>query len=435
GRSEEHHGLTISDEAIDAAVRLGARYLTERQLPDKAIDLIDEAASRHVIQAESLPDEVRDLKTRLDEASARLDAAAARADFEEAARIKQEVLQVQDEYRAHESDWRSESGVSDEVSESDIAALVAQMTGIPVDRMLEGEAEKLLQMEEALHQRVVGQDEAIQVLADAIRRTPRSSSRAVASVWGDGAHELSATRDLVRAPVLRDPQDDAQPTPVWSVGAPGTGRGRGLWRRTTAGHGDATRGGHALAQCSALPGGGAEARPRPRTPPLRRSRSCLDRDCAGRAPRAGEHSRALDHSLRDGAAGDRRGGQGLPGDPPVLGLEHASGRVPRGAGIHDDRSRSRRSRAERGQAGPAAARRRGARARPGAGRATPLRVWRRPGRGARGSHGRARIALLGRRRRRRRWDPRRPAGLARGRSPSGTARPAQRRAPVDGPTG
>ena len=169
-RYEEHHGLTISDEAIDAAVRLGARYLTERQLPDKAIDLIDEAASRHVIQAESLPDEMRDLKTRLDEASARLDAAAARADFEEAARIKQEVLQVQDEYRAHESDWRSESGVSDEVSESDIAALVAQMTGIPVDRMLEGEAEKLLQMEDALHQRVVGQDEAIEVLADAIRR-------------------------------------------------------------------------------------------------------------------------------------------------------------------------------------------------------------------------------------------------------------------------
>ena len=162
-RYEEHHGLTISDEAIDAAVRLGARYLTERQLPDKAIDLIDEAASRHVIQAESLPDEMRNLKTRLD-------AAAARADFEEAARIKQEVLQVQDEYRTREGDWRSESGVSDEVSESDIAALVAQMTGIPVDRMLEGEAEKLLQMEEALHQRVVGQDEAIQVLADAIRR-------------------------------------------------------------------------------------------------------------------------------------------------------------------------------------------------------------------------------------------------------------------------
>ena len=169
-RYEEHHGLKISDEALAAAVRLSARYITERQLPDKAIDLIDEAASRHVIQAEALPEEVRDLKTRLDDASARLDAAAAREDFEEAARIKQEVLQVQDEYRERESTWRSEHGVSDEVSEADIAALVAQMTGIPVDRMLEGEAEKLLQMEEALHGRVVGQDQAIAVLSDAIRR-------------------------------------------------------------------------------------------------------------------------------------------------------------------------------------------------------------------------------------------------------------------------
>ena len=169
-RYEEHHGLKISDEALAAAVRLSARYITARQLPDKAIDLIDEAASRHVILAEALPDDVRDLKTRLDEASVRLDAAAAREDFEEAARIKQEVLQIQDEYGQQESSWRSEHGVSDEVSESDIAALIAQMTGIPVDRMLEGEAEKLLQMEEALHGRVVGQDQAIAVLSDAIRR-------------------------------------------------------------------------------------------------------------------------------------------------------------------------------------------------------------------------------------------------------------------------
>ena len=170
-RYEEHHGLQISDPAIEAAVRLSARYLTERQLPDKAIDLIDEAASRHVIQAESLPDEVRDLKRRLDEASRRLDAAASREDFEEAARIKQEVLKIQDGYRAGESAWRSEAGVSDEVTESDIAGLIAQMTGIPVDRMLEGEAEKLLQMEQALHGRVVGQDQAVEVLADAIRRS------------------------------------------------------------------------------------------------------------------------------------------------------------------------------------------------------------------------------------------------------------------------
>ncbi|MPZ98716.1 MAG: AAA domain-containing protein [Dehalococcoidia bacterium] len=167
---EEHHGVHISDEALEAAVRLSARYLTERQLPDKAIDLIDEAASRHVIEAESLSPELRGVKQRLDDASARVEAAAAREDFEEAARVKQEVLGIQREYEEHKTAWAEEHGLSEEVTESDIAALIAQMTGIPVDRMLEGEAEKLLHMEEALHERVIGQERAIEVLADAIRR-------------------------------------------------------------------------------------------------------------------------------------------------------------------------------------------------------------------------------------------------------------------------
>ena len=169
-RYEEHHGLRITDDALEAAARLSSRYLTERHLPDKAIDLIDEASSRHVIEAESLSPDLLDLKERLSEASSRLDVAAAREDFEEAARIKQEVSQVQDEYERRRGEWQSEHGLSDEVSEGDIASLVAQMTGIPVDRMLTGEGEKLLHMEEALHARVVGQDAAITSLADAIRR-------------------------------------------------------------------------------------------------------------------------------------------------------------------------------------------------------------------------------------------------------------------------
>ncbi len=169
-RYEQHHGLRITDEALEAAARLSSRYLTERHLPDKAIDLIDEASSRHVIEAESLSPDLLDLNERLSEASSRLDVAAAREDFEEAARIKQEVSQVQEEYERRKGEWQSEHGLSDEVSEGDIASLVAQMTGIPVDRMLTGEAEKLLHMEEALHARVVGQDAAITSLADAIRR-------------------------------------------------------------------------------------------------------------------------------------------------------------------------------------------------------------------------------------------------------------------------
>ncbi len=167
---EEHHGIKITDAAVESAVRLGARYLTERHLPDKAIDLIDEAASRHVIEAESISPEVRDLKRRLDAANERLDAAASRQDFEEAARIKQEVLAIQQEYGARRAEWQAAHGLSDDVTESDIAALIAQMTGVPVDRMLEGESEKLLKMEEFLHEHVVGQDRAITALADAIRR-------------------------------------------------------------------------------------------------------------------------------------------------------------------------------------------------------------------------------------------------------------------------
>ncbi|PKN79709.1 MAG: Clp protease [Chloroflexi bacterium HGW-Chloroflexi-9] len=167
---EEHHGIKITDAAVEAAVRLGARYLTERHLPDKAIDLIDEAASRHVIEAESISPEVRELKRRLDTANERLEASAARQDFEEAARIKQEVLEVQQEYGRHRSEYQTAHGLSEDVTEKDIAALIAQMTGVPVDRMLEGESEKLLKMEEFLHQKVVGQDRAITVLADAIRR-------------------------------------------------------------------------------------------------------------------------------------------------------------------------------------------------------------------------------------------------------------------------
>ena len=167
---EEHHSVTITNEAVESAVRLSSRYLTERYLPDKAIDLIDEASSRHVIQTESMSPELRQLKKRLDEIDERLEAAAARENYEEAARLKQDVVELQSDYEAQRAAWHEERGVSDEVGKPDIAALIAQMTGIPVDKMLEGEAEKLLHMEEALHERVIGQDRAIEVLSDAIRR-------------------------------------------------------------------------------------------------------------------------------------------------------------------------------------------------------------------------------------------------------------------------
>jgi ATP-dependent Clp protease ATP-binding subunit ClpC len=167
---EAHHKVQITDEALVAAARLSDRYLTERFLPDKAIDLIDEAASKHVIEQQSLSPELRDLKQRLDELSMETEAAAQRQDYEAAARIRSEVLKLQSEYERQKAEWEKTHTSDMTVTEQDIAELIASITGIPVSRMLEGEAEKLLHMEEALHQRVIGQDRAVEAVAEAIRR-------------------------------------------------------------------------------------------------------------------------------------------------------------------------------------------------------------------------------------------------------------------------
>ncbi len=173
-RYEAHHKVSITDTALEAAARLSDRYLTERQLPDKAIDLVDEAASKHVIEAQSLTPDLRALKARLDGLSRETEAAAGRQDYEAAARIKQEVLGVQEEYARLKGEWETARGVAaggtETVTERDIASLVASITGVPVDRMMEGEGEKLLHMEERLHERVIGQEQAIAALSDAIRR-------------------------------------------------------------------------------------------------------------------------------------------------------------------------------------------------------------------------------------------------------------------------
>src|SRR5438477_606667 len=137
---EAHHKVKISEEALVAAARLSDRYLTERFLPDKAIDLIDEAASKHVIEQQSLSPELRELKKRLDELNLETEAAAGRQDYEAAARIRQEVLQIQREYDEARSEWESTHSADMTVTEQDIAELIGSMTGIPVSRMLEGEA-------------------------------------------------------------------------------------------------------------------------------------------------------------------------------------------------------------------------------------------------------------------------------------------------------
>ena len=170
GRYEDHHKVEIGDDALEAAVYLSSRYVTERRLPDKAIDLIDEAASKHVIDAQETAPEVRAIAKRLDALSQEAENAVEREDHERAAHIKQEVLQLQEEYAKLRAEDAARRPAELRVSAEDIASLVGQMTGIPVSRLEESESEKLLRMEETLHERVVGQDRAIEALSDAVRR-------------------------------------------------------------------------------------------------------------------------------------------------------------------------------------------------------------------------------------------------------------------------
>ena len=169
-RYEGHHKVSITDPALDAAARLSHRYLTERRLPDKAIDLMDEAASRLVIANQAPPDGVAGLQRRVDELRDEQEAAAQRQDYEAAARIKQELMQIQQTYRDARERWDAEHEQRDEVGETDIAELVGEITGIPVSRMLADDQSRLLQLEDDLHSRVIGQHEAVSVVADAIRR-------------------------------------------------------------------------------------------------------------------------------------------------------------------------------------------------------------------------------------------------------------------------
>ena len=168
-RYEAHHKVKVEDEAIEAAVRLSQRYISDRLLPDKAVDLIDEAASKLRIDSQSKPSDIVELEARIQRLEHEELAASQRADYEQAAFHKSEKLRLQDEYQARDAD------VTDQdhemvVTAEQVGALIATWTGIPVDRLLETEAEKLLHMEERIHHRVIGQDSAITAVSDAIRR-------------------------------------------------------------------------------------------------------------------------------------------------------------------------------------------------------------------------------------------------------------------------
>ena len=166
-RYEEHHGLTISDEAIDAAVELSQRYLPDRFLPDKAIDLIDEGAARMRVE-EEVPITLRALSDRAERAAREKAQAIAMQDFERAAMLRDAEADFRRELDRKQS--RQKGGTARELGREEIAAVLSQWTGIPLESITKGEAKRLLELEGELHRRVVGQDQAVSAVAAAIRR-------------------------------------------------------------------------------------------------------------------------------------------------------------------------------------------------------------------------------------------------------------------------
>ena len=169
-RYEAHHKVNITDDAIEAAVKLSKRYITERFLPDKAIDLIDEAASKLRIDRESSPSEIKQMEQKIQQLTEEEAAASQRSEYEKAAEIKIERLRIEDEHKKARDKWLQEKKIDNAVDEEAIAELVAKQTGIPVSNMKENEAEKLIHMEDRLHERIVDQEEAIKVISEAVRR-------------------------------------------------------------------------------------------------------------------------------------------------------------------------------------------------------------------------------------------------------------------------
>lgn len=169
-RYEAHHGVKISDEAIEAAAKLSARYITGRYLPDKAIDVLDEAAAHLKLDIYSLPPEIHQKEQRLAELMREGQEAVKIQDYARAARLKEEADKIQAEYVAERNAYLKDKGIGQTLEAKHIAETISRWTGIPVANMLTDEAERLLKMEEHIHERLIDQEEAVSSVANAIRR-------------------------------------------------------------------------------------------------------------------------------------------------------------------------------------------------------------------------------------------------------------------------
>ncbi|WP_100012619.1 ATP-dependent protease ATP-binding subunit ClpC [Lentibacillus sediminis] len=170
-RYEAHHRVTITDEAVEAAANLSHRYITDRFLPDKAIDLIDEAGSKVRLQSYTVPPNLKELEQRLEEVRKEKDESVQSQEFEKAASLRDNEQRLREELEETKKDWKEKQGKTDsKVTVEDIASVVSIWTGVPVSRLTKDESERLLNMEETLHSRVIGQEEAVDAVAKAIRR-------------------------------------------------------------------------------------------------------------------------------------------------------------------------------------------------------------------------------------------------------------------------
>ncbi|AQR78548.1 ATP-dependent protease ATP-binding subunit ClpC [Paenibacillus larvae] len=170
-RYEAHHRVKITDESIEEAVKLSDRYITDRFLPDKAIDLIDEASSKVRLRSYTVPPSLKELEHKLEEIRREKDSAVQSQEFEKAASLRDTEQKLREELESTKNEWKQKQGSMDtEVTAEDIAEVVASWTGIPVRKLAEEETERLLKMESILHSRVIGQEEAVKAVSRAIRR-------------------------------------------------------------------------------------------------------------------------------------------------------------------------------------------------------------------------------------------------------------------------
>jgi len=170
-RYEAHHRVKITDEAIEQAVKLSDRYITDRFLPDKAIDLIDEASSKVRLRSYTVPPSLKELEQKLENIRKEKDAAVQSQEFEKAASLRDTEQKIREELERTKNEWKEKQGRTDSaVFAEDIAQIVSSWTGIPVSQLAQEETERLLNMESILHDRVIGQDEAVKAVSKAIRR-------------------------------------------------------------------------------------------------------------------------------------------------------------------------------------------------------------------------------------------------------------------------